>query len=184
MASTGLRVSTGVCLILTVARAADAPVVIFDAGDTKPIAPYYESLAAGVENGRRPPNVRRSGRRNPTRDLRVRRPLEACDVLPIHTPPMRPGRVESRFIATRLPRPLFLVGADADSLHWLTVHRIKLLEMGATGMLVEAATVDELGAVANVAQGLPIVPASAPDIARTLGIAHYPVLITRYGVEQ
>jgi integrating conjugative element protein (TIGR03765 family) len=182
--SKGLRLSRGVGLILIATRAWGTPVVIFDTGHTKPIAPYYESLAGGAGKGRRPPEVRRPGWQNPTVGLPVRRALEARDVLPIHTAEMRPGRVESRFIATRLPRPLFLVGADADSLHWLTVHRTKLLEMRATGMLVEAATVDELRAVANATQGLPMVPASASDIARTLGIVHYPVLITPEGIEQ
>ncbi len=160
--------------MILIAWAEAAPVVIFDAGNTKPIAPYYESLAAGAGKGRRPPDVR----------LPVRCALVARDVLPIHTPEMRPGRVESRFVATRLPRPLFLVGADADSLRWLIAHRTTLLAMEATGMLVEVATVEELRAVADAAPGLPIVPASASDIARALGIAHYPVLITREGVEQ
>jgi len=48
-------------------------------------------------------------------------------------------------------------------------------------MLVQAETVDDLGAVAELANGLPILPASASDIARALGLAHYPVLITRMG---
>ncbi len=51
MASAGLHVSMGVCLILTIASAAAAPVVIFDGGDTKPMPPYYESLAAGAGKG-------------------------------------------------------------------------------------------------------------------------------------
>jgi integrating conjugative element protein (TIGR03765 family) len=87
-------------------------------------------------------------------------------------------------VATRLPHPLFLVGADADSLRWLIEQRTKLLAMRATGMLVEVTTVEELRTVADAAQGLPIVPASASDIAHSLDIDRYPVLITREGIQQ
>ncbi len=51
-------------------------------------------------------------------------------------------------------------------------------------MLVEAKTADDLRAIAGLAEGLPILPASASDIAQALGLSHYPVLITKDGVEQ
>jgi integrating conjugative element protein (TIGR03765 family) len=56
--------------------------------------------------------------------------------------------------------------------------------MGAVGMLVQAETREDLQAVADLADGLPILPTSASDIAKALGISHYPVLISAHGVEQ
>ena len=51
-------------------------------------------------------------------------------------------------------------------------------------MLVQAETQEDLRAIARLAGGLPIMPASAADIATALGISHYPVLITPQGIEQ
>ena len=79
---------------------------------------------------------------------------------------------------------MFLVGADAASLRWLTDHHQQLVDIGAVGMLVQAESIDDLTAVAALADGLSILPASASDIAATLKIAHYPVLITRDRIEQ
>jgi len=47
-------------------------------------------------------------------------------------------------------------------------------------MLVEAETVE---AIAALGGGLPILPASASDIAAAVGLTHYPVLITAKGIE-
>ena len=67
----------------------------------------------------------------------------------------------------------------AESGRWLAAHRDRLAAMGAVGMLVEARTMEDLRAIAALADGLPILPASGTDIAKALGLTHYPVLITR-----
>ena len=67
---------------------------------------------------------------------------------------------------------------------WLRAYRTRLAEIGAVGMLVEAETLDDLRAIAAIAEGLPILPASASDVAEALGLSHYPVLITKDGQEQ
>ncbi|MCP4070798.1 MAG: DUF2859 domain-containing protein, partial [Hyphomicrobiales bacterium] len=43
---------------------------------------------------------------------------------------------------------------------------------------------EDLQATANLSGGLSILPASASDIAKALGISHYPVLISAHGIEQ
>ena len=40
------------------------------------------------------------------------------------------------------------------------------------------------GAIARLGHGLAIMPASGSDIASVLGIRHYPVLVSRQGIEQ
>ena len=82
------------------------------------------------------------------------------------------------------PRPFFLIGSDAASRDWLTRHRDRLKELGAVGMLVQAESVEDLEIIARIADGLPILPAPAADIGRALGIEHFPVLISRRGIEQ
>jgi integrating conjugative element protein (TIGR03765 family) len=58
------------------------------------------------------------------------------------------------------------------------------VKLGAVGMLVQAESVEDLEATARIAGSLPILPASATDIARALGLEHFPVLVSRRGIEQ
>lgn len=51
-------------------------------------------------------------------------------------------------------------------------------------MLVQADSEADLEAVAELAAGLPVMPAPADDIARALDIRHVLVLISRRGIEQ
>jgi len=92
--------------------------------------------------------------------------------------------VERRAESRPFTRPFFLIGSDPFSRDWLATHRDRLGEIGAVGMLVQAQTVDDLRTIAELANGLPILPASASDIARALGLSHYPELVTKHGLEQ
>ncbi len=110
--------------------------------------------------------------------------------LPVFTPEMTPGPInrdlspEIRQRLLGLSRPLFLVGADAGSLAWLTAHRQRLAEVSAIGQLIQARNPADLQAVTAASGGLPILVAPASDIARAMGLRHYPVLISREGIEQ
>ena len=147
--------------------------IIHDSGDTRPLAPLLEVLAE-----REPIHPRAH---SPRPDL------GAADVerlLPIRSPGLTPGHVEQRPIGQRFARPFFLIGADPVSQKWLGTNRAELLRMGAVGMLVQAETVNDLHAVAELAKGLPILPAPATDIAAALDLFHYPVLISTKGIAQ
>ena len=104
------------------------------------------------------------------------------------TPALTPGPVAQRPLSlpngATLPRPLFLIGADPQSRQWLEMHRERLAGIHAVSMLVNAESKADLEAMAAIARGLPILPASATDIAETLGLRHIPVLISRRGIEQ
>ena len=151
--------------------------VIYDSGATKPLASYLEAFserpaAAAVEA-------------QPGDSLGA---ADLSRLLPIRTPALTPGPVAQRPLSlpngATLPRPLFLIGADPRSRQWLEMHRERLAEIHAVGMLVNADSKADLEAIAAIARGLPILPASATDIAETLGLTHIPVLISRRGIEQ
>lgn len=148
--------------------------VIYDNGATEPLAPLLEVLGDPAAT--------------PPRD---RAPPGAGDVsrlLPIRSPSLSPGPVVARPLKLphggTLSRPMFLIGSDARSRQWLIAHRDRLRTLNAVGMLVQADSEADLEAVADLARGLPVLPASADDIARVLGIRHIPVLISRRGIEQ
>lgn len=161
----------GLALIPTAAR--PELTVIYDSGDTRPIAPFLEVFEPTSPARNSPP--------------RTTPALGAADVralLPIRSPGLSPGSVQARAQPRPFARPFFLIGADERSRRWLAAHRDRLKEIGAVGMLVQGETIADLQAVAALAAGLPIMPASATDIATAVGVAHYPVLITSHGIEQ
>jgi integrating conjugative element protein (TIGR03765 family) len=150
--------------------------VIYDSGDTQLLAPFLEVFAEAPT----PRAAVRSGD-----DLGA---ADATRLLPIRSPGLTPGVVARRTVkrsdAIRIPRPFFLVGSDLWSREWLATHRDRLEQLGAVGMLVQAESVEDLEAMARIAKGLPILPASATDIAHALGLEHFPVLVSRGGIEQ
>lgn len=151
--------------------------VIYDSGNTRPLAPYLEIIDR-TETAINPPSV--TGAPNNPR-------LGAAAVqalLPIRSPGLIPGPIQARPHDRPFSGPFFLIGSDDRSRQWLVEYRERLKEIGAVGMLVQAETQEDLRAIAQLAGGLPILPASAADIAAALGISHYPVLITSQGIEQ
>ena len=167
------RRMTIACVLVPVMAQAELT-VIYDSGNTQPIAPFFEVFESADETPQQSqiPTKPQLGSADP----------EA--LLPIKSPGLTPGRVEARSHDRPFARPFFLIGSDVRSRQWLQDHRDRLEEIGAMGMLVQADTVDDLRTIAELADGLSILPASASDIGKALGISHYPVLISAHGIEQ
>ena len=148
--------------------------VIYDSGHTQPIAPFLEVFQADDTAVQQSP-------------VPLKPPLGAADPeawLPIQSPGLTPGSVRSRSHDRPFARPFFLIGSDAQSQQWLQDHRDRLKAIGAVGMLVQADALDDLRTIAELADGLSILPASASDIAKALGVSHYPELISAHSIEQ
>jgi len=144
------------CLLLCLGAHAREPLtVIYDSGDTLPLAPYLPKRAPQEKVA--------------TQDAKRQLPFN----LPITTPSMKPGKVTVTPKALRyLQRPLFLVGSDQVSRDWLVEKREQLIRIGAVGLLVEAKDRQEIEAVLAIAEGLRLVPASAEGFATKLGLSH------------
>ena len=153
--------------------------IIYDSGATRPLAPLLSVF------GETTPSVPPPRQPDPVGDLGA---ADLSRLLPIRSPGLTPGAVTRRPLRLpnngALPRPFFLIGADELSRKWLATHRDRLKSIGAVGMLVQAESVNDVEAIARIANGLSILPASATDIAEVLGIEHVPVLISRRGIEQ
>lgn len=161
------------CVLVPVMAQAELT-VIYDSGNTKPIAPFLEVFESADEM-------------SPQSAAPVTPQLGAADPeawLPILSPGLTPGFVQERSHDRPFARPFFLIGSDARSRQWLKNHRDRLKEIGAVGMLVQADTLEDLRVIAELADGLSILPASGSDIAQALGILHYPVLISAQSIEQ
>jgi integrating conjugative element protein (TIGR03765 family) len=167
-------VAGGILAILCRVAPAQLP-VIYDSKQTESIAPYLEGITA-----------------EPAENLAtLSAPDPLAGRLPVHTPELSPGTIQSRRFPEALrrytvflDRPLFLIGADPLSRQWLIRHRTRLAQIGAVGLLVEVRTQADLTAIGAIGGDLPIAPASASELAGVLGLRHYPVLISAEGYEQ
>ena len=105
--------------------------------------------------------------------------------LPVSTPSMTPGRVQSRIInRPYLNQPIFIVGADPLSIAWLKEHREQLQKHNATGIAVNVQTQQQLEQLRQASGGLAVNPVAGEKIARQLSLSHYPVLVSRTRIEQ
>ena len=178
---------TGVFLLLALPNSVSAALtVIYDSGQTHPIAPYLKSMQQ-LES-----RSSRVNAGNPINEIERLGPAQIGNLLPIRSPELAPGAISastaSQEALNRLAlghaRPFFLVGSDVLSQRWLIARKLELLRLGAVGMLVQAETETDVRRMAELAQGLPMTLGSATDIGKALGIAHYPVLISSGGIEQ
>ena len=160
--------------------------VIYDSGQTRPIAPYLQSIQV-LE-----PKTPKRSTDNLIKNIGQLGPAQISNLLPIHSPELTPGVVSvgtaTQKALSRLAlgnaRPFFLVGSDALSQRWLGSRKTELLRLRAFGMLFQAETEADVRRIAELGQGLSITLGSATDIAKALGITHYPVLISSQGLEQ
>ena len=168
-------------LALVASASPAGPVVLYDSGRTRALAPYLETV--NVVSGATIRERLEQGNRTW---------LEGDGIgLPVHTPEMRSGALgqgepssEVLQRLKRLPQPIFLVGSDSRSLSWLSRHRRTLARHGAIGYLVEAKSEEQVEAVRAAGEGLTIVPASGSTLAPLLGLTYYPVLLSARGIEQ
>jgi integrating conjugative element protein (TIGR03765 family) len=158
-------------LALSVARPAAATLdVVFDGGPTRALAPYLTLLRGAVD---------------PVTPRAV--PAVPGPWWPVRTPELSPRTTiesPSPAITARLrllPRPLFVLGADAASRDWLARRAPALRALDAVGLLVQVETPDELAAVRQLGAGLWIVPVPGSQLAAVWGLRHYPLVLTRAG---
>ncbi len=156
-----------------IAQGGDGPKVLHDTGLTKPLAPFYARVKAKVE---------------PLPPVSTVIPAHGLR-LPIRSRTMSVGTVNRRPLARinrHMPRsamrPLFLFGADQQSLHWVSKNRERFREVRAVGMLVSATTDEDVEAAQQAVGDIPFFGGSADAIAQALKLYHYPVLITPAGV--
>lgn len=167
------------CTLCTTALAATAverptPLTVVADHGGQPARPYYVPIAAA--------DVQED--QGFTATPQARRVTEA-DMLPVASDHLSVGRVAPRELD--LPpsmTPVFLVGADPKSARWLQQRGSTLRALGAVGLVINVENAADLLALRQQASGLILYPVSGDDLARRLGLTHYPVLITSSRLEQ
>ena len=98
-------------------------------------------------------------------------------MLPVRSQRLTPGEASTRALQAPGLSPLFLIGDDEYSRHWLRQQRRQLKEQQAIGLVVNIDTAAALAELRRLAPDLTLIPASGDDLAQRLGLHHYPVLL-------
>ncbi|HBD1844114.1 TPA: integrating conjugative element protein [Salmonella enterica] len=105
-------------------------------------------------------------------------------MLPVVTPEMSPGPVAARELQLPGIGALFLIGDDPQSRTWLSRYAVELEQLQAVGLIVNVDHLEGVKALRSLAPMVQMVPASGGELARRLGLSHYPVLIRDTGLTQ
>jgi integrating conjugative element protein (TIGR03765 family) len=174
------RLALFLLLAATMPTFASPLVVLHDSGETRPLAPLLEAsgFTFDGEADEIPPDpapVPPSTEQVLDEHLQARSPNLSPGVQP---------RIAVGGSGTHLPRPIFLVGADARSLDWLARHRIRLSALGAVGLVVDAEGLGDILQLRRAAGELQLAAGSGEMLAEHFGLRHYPVLIGPEWIEQ
>ncbi|WP_318269754.1 integrating conjugative element protein [Salinisphaera orenii] len=106
-------------------------------------------------------------------------------MLPVASNQLSPGHVAKRPIhLPSVTTPFFLIGDGDLSRHWLKQRRSKLKQLHAVGLVVDVQTEAQMKRLRRLGDGLVMHPTHGNDIAKRLGLSHYPVLITPKAIQQ
>ena len=168
-----LLTATGLSLLGCAGFAAADPIVLQDQGPTTSIDRYG---IPAIALPRQPVPLPAQGGNLPA----------PAPAYPVETPGLSPGAFAP--FTVNLPqlagRPLFIVGSDESSRNWLARHQGRLAQINAAGLLVQAQGPDDYNAMKSLAGALPLAAVNAQELAKTLGLSHYPALVSSGRVEQ
>lgn len=98
-------------------------------------------------------------------------------MLPVRSQRLLPGEASTRALQAPGLSPLFLIGDDEYSRHWLRQQQRRLKEQRAIGLVVNVDTPAALAKLRRLTPDLRLIPTSGDDLAHRLGLHHYPVLL-------
>ncbi|MFG1304678.1 integrating conjugative element protein [Xanthobacter autotrophicus] len=159
------------------ALAQSSPLIVVEDHGGVSALPYYGALNPPPKQGA--PDVPPAVRPPP-----VGKPASEADMLPVRSERLSPGEEPRRVLQAPGLTPIFLIGDDSRSRAWLMERGSVLRDLNAIGLVVNVETAAALASLRKLAVGLRLAPVSGDDLARRLGLTHYPVLITATGIEQ
>jgi integrating conjugative element protein (TIGR03765 family) len=102
---------------------------------------------------------------------------------PVATASMRPGRLHAP-LRLRTPgwlaAPMFIVGDDPLSRQWLSANRERLQRCGASGLVVNVASLEAFRALRALVREVPMAAGSVDELAQQAGLSVYPLF---FGVD-
>jgi integrating conjugative element protein (TIGR03765 family) len=163
-----------------------APVLLYDSGTAHSIAPYLESARLKAPSSiniqkdimRQLPSVLRQATTKTTQPF-------IAQLFPVSSPSLSPGKVITRNIITQgMISPICIIGADNMSMTWLLKNKTALANANATCLVVNVKTYAQYQTVLRIAPKIRFQPARGDNVAKAVGLNHYPALISAQYIEQ
>jgi len=111
--------------------------------------------------------------------------LSKANRFPITSDDIKPGVVISKAIdLPDLHSPVCVVGSDAQSDSWIRQHRRALQRLRAVCLITNVFNLEEANHVKALLSPVPAFAASVQSLLDRVQINRYPVLISRYRIEQ
>ncbi len=102
----------------------------------------------------------------------------------VHTKELTPDSIKSSIVDIKnLTQPIYIIGDDDLSKAWLTKYNERLKSLHAVGFIVNVKNNESYLGLSEQFNIQPI-PVNGAAFKKRLGIKHYPVLISRYRIEQ
>lgn len=171
------RLAITLCLGLALTGQAEAKLTVIADHGGQSALPYYVSIKGA--------DVSEQSGYHAAPEASARGPVTEADMLPVQSKRLTPGTVSTH--ALHLPAtttPFFLIGHGPLSRRWLKQRGPRLRQLHAVGLVVSVQTAAQLTHLRAIGDGLVLRPVAGDDIARRLGLVHYPVLITPRGIQQ
>ena len=90
---------------------------------------------------------------------------------------LRPGLVSPHSHGYTIVQPIFIIGADEDSLRWLDANHDVLVDKGVLGFVTNIDSAASLDLIRRSYPALEFTTLPVDEIARQYRLKHYPVLI-------
>lgn len=110
--------------------------------------------------------------------------LSEEQLLPVISHKWSIGTVQAKKFHLPSALPMFLIGYDSTSKNWLNKNKQRLMELNATGLVINVQTVSQMQELREIVPTLTLIPSPADALSERLGISHYPLLITSEGASQ
>jgi integrating conjugative element protein (TIGR03765 family) len=97
---------------------------------------------------------------------------------------MRVGKVAAFEHGKPVNKPFAIIGADSQSLRWLSINQAYFVEERTTVYITNVRSLDEFNNIKGLFPGVMFAPVNPDDLAELFGVDFYPVFINKTSVQQ
>ncbi len=166
-------ISVIILLGCAAAKAAQPLEIIYDSGQSLPVAPY---MSDDQSNPQQSPVL-------PTEQLSTYNPFDFG--FPVISKNWHKGTFTRKAVGLRgLPHPFFVVGCDQESLDWIEHRREALEAIKALGFVIQCNDRNTMTKLQEISYPIVLQPMEADGMGTKIGHFTYPALITKRSIEQ
>lgn len=147
-------------LSFAIGQAIAQPIVIYDSGKTIDAQQFYPFQKPKAEDLNIPPYQKQTFKQ-----------------FPVVSSKIKPGKIKSRIVKSKLPRAICIVGSSKISKKWIKHNRDKLTKINALCVVVNVGSKKVFKSIKSIAPNVEFQALNGDVFARQFNIYNYPALI-------